>query len=119
MITLSLPNVQPTAGNTSTTLHRQAQCPLNSIDNKTTTGAALMQTIRSLHKRLTALESLSPSIETNAAFTDLVNFVTQGSHLDSEVYELMKQTEMKEICKDTRRMCSEAESLLETVRDVT
>jgi hypothetical protein len=49
-------------------------------------------------------------------FTDLVDYVVKTQIPKPDQYKLMQLPKMASICDDTRRMCAEAETLLEEVR---
>jgi hypothetical protein len=69
-----------------------------------------------LYRRLQGLGSLLPDEESNAVFTDLVDYVVKTQIPKPDQYKLMQLPKMASICDDTRRMCAEAETLLEEVR---
>lgn len=71
--------------------------------------------IQSFHKRLLELKSFTPSKETNLVFTQFVDFVIRTRIPDMELHHLMALPEMIAICRDTRRICAEAETVLESV----
>lgn len=78
--------------------------------------SAVYEGIQSVFKRLQELPSFHPNEKTNAVFTDLVDFVVKTQLSKTDLYQLMQKSKMDTICQEIRRMCAEAETLLEQVR---
>lgn len=79
------------------------------------TAMYVMNRIRSFHQRLGDLVTLSPTTDTDALFNELVEFVVMGADITADFHKLLELPEVEKVCEDMRRICSEAEALMEVV----
>lgn len=93
--------------------HGQFSPTHHSLKDSSSTG--LLLRIRAFHKALCQLKSLSPNEETNAVFTELVDFVVKGNAQEADFRQLMDLQDVRDLCKATRIICAQAESLMEKV----